>query len=400
MVRILSTLTSIALVAAVASAIPLEERSVKVVHDNDGVDAKGAKIGLNLLNNLHLFDDGHILKRKATKIVHDNDLVDAKNLKLNLNLLNDLDILKRKATTFVHDNDLVDAKGLKLGLNLLNDIDLLKRKATSFVDDDDLIDLKNTKINLDLLKNLHILKRGSNALDAIIARSEDKAVEARGCSTNVVHDNDLIDLKNLKAVLNVLSRSTPEKRGSKSVSYSDNDLLDLKDLGVNVNILSGRPQYCVPVPHTPKPTQKPTRTPKPTPKPTRTPKPTTTRKPTTTKHTTTKKHITTKHTPKPTQKPPTSCPSGFDHVSHGSTCGSVYESDNDLIDLKDLTINVCILDFSGKCGKDSGKKSPSWTCQTAGGCCVQKGTKSTTVVDDDDLFDLKNIGINLGLLNF
>jgi len=424
MVQLSFGIVSLALAATtLVSAVPLEERkapSHTFVSDNDLVDAKNLNIDLDLLNNLD------ILKRKApsTTFKSDNDGVDLKGLKIDLDLLNNLDLLgwhhhktqstpKSKGktssksgskTTFIGDNDLVDAKNINIDVDALNNADILKRAAskskgkTTIISDNDLIDLKNLKLNLNLLNNLDLLKRSEEIIGNIVARSEGSGLEERGrsCSTKFVSDNDLIDLKNLKAFLSILRRDEPaaeeEALSKRGVYYSDNDLLDLKDLGVNINVLSGRPRYCVPV-------HRPTPTPKPTKKPTHTPRPTTTKKTPCTTTTTTKK--TPKPTPKPTKKPQPTCSRGYDFVSYGSTYGDVVVSDNDLIDLKDLSINVCILDFSGKCGKDSGRKpASSWTCQSSEGCCVKKGTKSTTVVDDDDLLDLKNIGINLGILNF
>ncbi|KAK0545535.1 hypothetical protein OC845_005057 [Tilletia horrida] len=386
MTKLFFTLASLSLLATTAVSAPLDERSVSFISDNDLVDAKGLKLNLDILDDLHL------LKRKASKFCQefDNDLVDAKNAKVNVNALNGLHLLKRKATKFCQtsDDDLVDAKGLK--------------------------------INLDLLNNLHLLDRSSQVVDDLLRRSEAPGLEERGCSKKVIQDNDLVDLKGLKAFLNILRRSATEstsedttaveKRGPRIVQYHDSDLLDLSNLGVNVNVLSGRPLYCVPVHHHPKPTHKPTPTHHHTHKPTRKPTHKPTRKPTFTpkppKHTTTRKHTThkpthkpttTKHHPKPTHKPPT-CPGGWHHVPSGSTCGSVYSSDNDLIDLKDLSINVCILDLTGTCGKSSGKHQGGYTCSSAGGCCVKK-VPATKVEEDNDLIDLKDIGINIGLLN-
>jgi len=102
--------------------------------------------------------------------------------------------------------------------------------------------------------------------------------------------------------------------------------------------------------------------------------------------------------PKPTHKAAPSCPSGWKHAGEGDI---IQESDNDLIDLKNLNININILNSEGK--QESSKTVPASDKPTCGGkyCCYKSEKKSGSVIQksDDDLLDLKNTHVGLNLLN-
>ncbi|UZJ52756.1 hypothetical protein CBS101457_002076 [Exobasidium rhododendri] len=102
--------------------------------------------------------------------------------------------------------------------------------------------------------------------------------------------------------------------------------------------------------------------------------------------------------PRPTHYPAHTCPSGYTKAGRGEVMQS---SDNDLADLKNLVVNINVLNSEGK---ETSKKTVSASkrpiCEGAY-CCYapQKAGKSVTQKSDDDVLDLKKTSLGLSLLN-
>ncbi|KAK0553892.1 hypothetical protein OC846_000733 [Tilletia horrida] len=390
-------------------------RKITLVSDNDGIDAKKAKVVTNMFNDFEKRDP----HRKIT-LVQDSDLVDAKGMKIVTNLFNDFE--KRKATkiTQVVDDDLIDAKGMKVVTNMFNDFEKRDphRKITQLVDDD-LVDAKGMKVVTNIGNDFE--KRDPHR--KVTQIFDDDLIDAKGAkivtnwandfekrkATKItqVADNDLIDAKGMKIEFNALNdferRSTAADeaqegdallaRDSESssaaerrsfFSYSENDILDLSNMGVNLNLLNGKSHYCISLPHT--------------------------------FHYQPSSYYKSHHH-RPSSRPNYyksnghyhhSCPSNYKHVSYQSTCGSAYYSDNDLVDLKDTSFNVCILNLGGSCSNHA-DNAPRWKCTSRHGCCVRRNSHAyyashhhksgTTVVHDNDGLDLKGSKVNINALN-
>ncbi|PWN33169.1 uncharacterized protein FA14DRAFT_179823 [Meira miltonrushii] len=92
---------------------------------------------------------------------------------------------------------------------------------------------------------------------------------------------------------------------------------------------------------------------------------------------------------------PGKCPNGYQTARRGDTM--IVEQDNDLVDLKGLTINLDILNFGGSAAKKQ-KAQNGQRCD-AETCCYQEGSGFTEIDQDNDLIDAKGINIDLCILS-
>lgn len=77
----------------------------------------------------------------------------------------------------------------------------------------------------------------------------------------------------------------------------------------------------------------------------------------------------------------------------------VNENDNDLLDLKDITIDINILSSTPK--KETKKADKADKCSGDAGCCVKivDGGHNVKNTNDNDLVDAKGLNLSLNLLN-
>ncbi|KAL9940681.1 hypothetical protein V8E36_000169 [Tilletia maclaganii] len=446
--------TSVALLALGSTMVTAHPHSADAAHarrspatygakaDNDGADLKHAKAVANVANDFESRSATHIKQisdndlkglkivgnvldgfekrepcRKTTTLVSDNDLVDAKNVKVVGNILNDFE--KRSATHVkqIADDDLVDAKGLKLIANVADDFE--RRSATHIkqVADNDLVDAKKVKVVVNALNDFErrepyhkITQIADNDLvDAkglkLIANIANDFEKRSATHIKQVAENDLVDAKKVKVAVNALNDferrsdnvsedlearsaaeedSPLERRGI--FSYSDDDIIDLKNLGINLDLLSGKSHYCLSLPHHFEWSGSNGRKWRPHSRPSKRPG---------------------QYNARPKKNKGwkghnyhRSCPANYKH-------GDAYYSDNDLLDIKGLTLNVCLLSDTGACDTTSYTDNiASWKCTSRHGCCVRRhrhhhgGKKTTTtIVQDNDGVDLKGTKIGVNVLN-
>ena len=378
-------------------------------------------------------------------VYNDNDLIDAKDISISLNILS-----FTKPDAFPATSS-APAKGAKCdeefccykpekGSNSDKCPSGYKKASRGDVlvyNDNDLIDAKNLDISLSILsfsapsaspsKSSKSVKSSPKCEDEYCCYKPDKGSNSDKCPSGykkasrgdvlVYNDNDLVDLKNLDISLSILSFSAPSASPSKSsksaksspkcedeyccykadegkkshqcpsgytqasrgdvLVANDNDLIDAKDISISLNILSFSAPSASP----------------------------------------TKSSKSAKSSPKcedeyccyKTEKgskddgkgKDETCPAGYTSYSRGDT---IVKSDNDLVDVKDLTISLNILSFP-KPGATPNKstKSPKDkpVCEDET-CCVKQTSKKgdTEVSNDDDLVDASGAKISLCILAF
>lgn len=95
-----------------------------------------------------------------------------------------------------------------------------------------------------------------------------------------------------------------------------------------------------------------------------------------------------------------SCKSGYSYVNKGH---NVYnKNDNDLVDLKNLTLDIDILSDDGKSTKSSHKGKWDDKCSGSHGCCVKSikdGGHNVVNKNDQDVVDLKGASVGLHVLS-
>lgn len=294
----------------------------------------------------------------------------------------------------VNDNDLVDAKNLKVG------VDVLKREATDF--------------------SLDLIRRGHSSYNA-------------GHNVFNYNDDDLIDAKDILAAIDILKRANfnyaPEswKRGIEGADRlflrgtdDDDCVCKSKPPPSNDGSCDNEPSTSAQPPHSFAPTPSTTSSKKhhhhqTTAKSSKFTTKTKTHVATPTSKTHSKTHTHTKtHSDKTTSTKTTStstptCSSGYTYYNGGSNV--VNENDNDLVDLKNLTLDIDILGLGGKKEKSTTSHDSGYKCQSKHGCCVKPGkgcASGFTYINeghniynsnDNDLIDLKDLTIDLNILS-
>lgn len=307
---------------------------------------------------------------------NDPDLLDLKDLSISLNILNFGQNGEKEGDSTVPVTDKPTCKNDTCcykptgscpdGYQYASGGDVIQ------YNDPDLVDLKGLSVSLDILNFFKDSKSSTSTPASNKPKCESNAccykpvesVEGGKCPDGYSHasqgdviqtnDPDLVDAKGLSVILNILNFGQDNtKTGSKSVSASDKPTCDSNSCCYKTTTSS-------------------------------------------------------------------SCPAGYTHVKQGDV---IQTNDPDLIDLKDLSISLNILNF-GSNGKQTGSStkpaSDKTTCDSAS-CCVKttkpskgsNGNKGTCPsgykqvsqgdkiqTNDPDLVDLKDLSISLNILNF
>lgn len=93
---------------------------------------------------------------------------------------------------------------------------------------------------------------------------------------------------------------------------------------------------------------------------------------------------------------PGKCPTGYQTARRGDTM--IIEQDNDVLDLKGLTINLNILNFGGNSAASKQRAQNGQRCD-AETCCYQAGSGFIKIDRDNDVADAKGIKIGLCFLS-
>lgn len=405
------------------------------VSDNDLVDAKNANIGINILKKrqsdeaLYDYFIHHVWgpqqsKRKLAPALpalpvisqsSDNDLVDAKNSKVKIDALNNLHVRLLQGAP---DDDQIGLQDLGNNANAVNDL-FLRRGSILDTSDNDLVDLKNLNVNV-------------NAANGLL--------QHRGSILDTTSDNDLVDLKNLAADVNVLNRDAIEEALSilRRANYPVDNMLRKRSTADMYQEVQGdytclcsktlSPPKCNSPPHQLKPKHKPKHKPSVVPssvvhhtkqftlpvvRPTinaavKTPvysgiTPVTTILPVSTVAPSVVSSVVSSVVPSVVPSPVipapvVECPPGWTHAAAETIMQS---TDNDLIDIKNLKLDINILSKTGETQSSKKNVPASDQPRCTGDACCYKQSAAPVVKQskDNDLLDLKNIHVGLNALN-
>lgn len=412
-----------ALAITTASSRPY---NVQQVSDNDLIDAKGLFASVDVLNDI---------KRSNIEQISDDDLVDTKGLLASVDVLN---VLKRelhprlldyaKGVSEVvnsrpsqrdiiqtSDDDLVDAKNAHVNIDVLNfgkrggKKHCFKGKDGQIIQysDNDLLDLKNLGINIAALNSVHPRD--------ITQTADDDAIDAKNAHVNIDLLNTFNKRATVDAAMDVLRRADYDVDLLSMSKRAVNEMYQYTD---NTHTCFCAAKKACESPSTP--TAFPSAKPKSTnahkkhhdhhkthshvlvPSPSH---------PAAHHHKHHDHSVTSTFAPirtpskeptsssgaivRPTATAP-SCAAGWKHASAGQV---IQETDNDLVDLKHLNLDIDILNFGGGKTSKSVPAAEKPTC--TGDYCCYKTEKVAKVVQksDNDVVDLQNLGLNGNLLN-
>jgi len=239
-------------------------------------------------------------------------------------------------------------------------------KGDTFVyNDNDLIDLKNLDINIDIL---NFSSASSSPVKSTKTAKEQPKCEDKYCCYKAWPGKKGSSPNKPSCPSGYKSAS----RGDTFVS-NDNDLVDAKGLSVVIDILSFSSASTTPV---------------------------STRKPSSSSPKCEDEYCCYKDgSEKDSGSGKATCPSGYSSYGKGDT---IVKNDNDLIDLKDVTITLNILSFAAPTASPvstthSPKDAPKCESET---CCVKQTSKKgdTIVSNDNDVVDAKGATVKLCIL--